>query len=87
MAGVPLGGDRTEVEVQGYFAHKKPPPPPGPPYEPRHGPTVGSYWVACSHERGTPVWQVFLSEGIDVALIEVGLGGRLDATNVTPQPL
>ena len=28
--------------VQGYFAHKKQPPPPGPPWGPRHIPTVGS---------------------------------------------
>ena len=41
--------------VQGYLAHKKPPFPLGPPYEPRHGPTVGSYGVAVSYERGTPV--------------------------------
>jgi len=25
--------------IQGYLAHKKPPPPPGPPKGPRHGPT------------------------------------------------
>jgi hypothetical protein len=27
--------------VQGYLAHKKPPISPGPPYDPRHKPTVG----------------------------------------------
>jgi hypothetical protein len=31
------------------------PPPLGPPYEPRHGPTVGSHGVALSDKRGTPV--------------------------------
>ena len=30
------------------------PPPPGPPLEPRHGHTVGSYWVAVSYKRETP---------------------------------
>jgi len=29
-------------KVQGYLAHKKPPPPLGPPYGPRRRPTVGS---------------------------------------------
>ena len=29
------------------------PPPLGPPWEPRHGPTVGSYGVAVSYEQGT----------------------------------
>ena len=41
--------------VQGYIAHKKPRPPSGPPWEPRHGPTVGSYGVAFFSKRGTPV--------------------------------
>ena len=41
--------------LQGYLADKKPPPPLGPPQEPRHGPTVGSYGVAVSYKRGTPV--------------------------------
>ena len=31
------------------------PPPLGLPQEPRHGPPVGSYRVAVSYERGTPV--------------------------------
>ena len=43
------------ARVQGYLAHKKPPPPLGPPKQPRHGPTVGSYGVGVSYERGTPV--------------------------------
>ena len=48
-------GNNNSTPLQGYLAHKIPPPPPGPPYEPRHGPTVGSYGVAVSYERGTPV--------------------------------
>jgi hypothetical protein len=33
----------------------KPPTPLGPPYGPRHSPTVGSYGEAVSNERGMPV--------------------------------
>lgn len=32
-------------------------------------------------------WSYFAAEAVDIAVIEVGLGGRLDATNVCPQPL
>jgi dihydrofolate synthase / folylpolyglutamate synthase len=32
-------------------------------------------------------WSYFAAEQVDVAVIEVGLGGRLDATNVCDQPL
>ncbi|MBD2713094.1 folylpolyglutamate synthase/dihydrofolate synthase family protein, partial [Limnospira platensis] len=32
-------------------------------------------------------WLYFAREKVDVAVIEVGLGGRLDATNVIDQPL
>ncbi|BAZ28582.1 FolC bifunctional protein [Cylindrospermum sp. NIES-4074] len=32
-------------------------------------------------------WLYFAQQQVDVAVIEVGLGGRLDATNVCPQPL
>ena len=39
---------------QGYLAHKKTPTPLGPPYDPRHRPTVGSHGGAVSYERGTP---------------------------------
>ena len=45
----------TERDVQGYLAHKKTPPSLGPPQDPRHRPTVGSYGGAFSYERGTPV--------------------------------
>ena len=41
--------------VQGYLAHKKPPPPPGPPYGPSHMPTAGFQGEAFSYERGNPV--------------------------------
>lgn len=30
---------------------------------------------------------MFIDEGVDVAILEVGLGGRLDATNIVPQPV
>jgi len=43
------------LESEGYLAHKKPHPPLGPPKGPMHIPTVGSYGVAVSYERGTPV--------------------------------
>ena len=29
----------------------------------------------------------FIAAGVEVAVLETGLGGRLDATNVVPQPL
>ncbi len=32
-------------------------------------------------------WQYFADQRVDVAVVEVGLGGRLDATNVFKQPL
>ncbi len=32
-------------------------------------------------------WQYFARQQVDIAVIEVGLGGRLDATNVCPTPL
>ena len=32
-------------------------------------------------------FRVFLVEKVDVAILEVGLGGRLDATNCVPQPV
>lgn len=31
-------------------------------------------------------FRIFLEEGVDVAVVEVGLGGRLDATNVIERP-
>ncbi|PLZ89122.1 bifunctional folylpolyglutamate synthase/dihydrofolate synthase [Fischerella thermalis] len=35
----------------------------------------------------TAAWLYFAQEKVDVAVVEVGLGGRLDATNVCEQPL
>jgi dihydrofolate synthase / folylpolyglutamate synthase len=35
----------------------------------------------------TAAWLYFAQEQVDIAIIEVGLGGRLDATNVVEQPL
>jgi len=32
-------------------------------------------------------WQYFAQQQVDIAVVEVGLGGRLDATNVCTQPL
>ena len=32
-------------------------------------------------------WSYFAAQAVDIAVIEVGLGGRLDATNVCPDPL
>ncbi|MDV3347443.1 folylpolyglutamate synthase/dihydrofolate synthase family protein [Leptothoe sp. LEGE 181152] len=32
-------------------------------------------------------WSYFAAEAVDIAVIEVGLGGRLDATNVCSEPL
>ena len=43
------------MSLQGYLAHKKPPPPLGPPYGRRHRATVRSYGESVSYERGTPV--------------------------------
>ncbi|MEA5463942.1 bifunctional folylpolyglutamate synthase/dihydrofolate synthase [Leptothoe sp. PORK10 BA2] len=32
-------------------------------------------------------WSYFAAQAVDIAIVEVGLGGRLDATNVCPVPL
>lgn len=32
-------------------------------------------------------WSYFADQAVDLAVVEVGLGGRLDATNVCPEPL
>ncbi|MEL6937586.1 MAG: folylpolyglutamate synthase/dihydrofolate synthase family protein [Cyanobacteria bacterium J06598_1] len=32
-------------------------------------------------------WQYFAAQAVDIAIVEVGLGGRLDATNVCDRPL
>ena len=41
------------VSSTGVPRSQHPPPPLGPPQEPRHGPTVGSYGVAVSYKRGS----------------------------------
>jgi hypothetical protein len=41
--------------LQGYLAHKKPPPPQGPPQGSRRRPSVGSWGEAVSSEQGSPV--------------------------------
>ena len=43
------------MREQGYLAHQKTPTPLGPPWDPRHKPTVWSYVEAVSDERGNPV--------------------------------
>jgi len=52
---------RLADSLQGYLAHKKTPTPLGPPYDPRHRPTVGSSGGAFSYERGTPVRKLSMS--------------------------
>ena len=51
---------------------------------------------AISNEGPTPTqfevftaaaWQYFADQQVDIAIVEVGLGGRLDATNVFTSPL
>ena len=52
-----IGSAESEYPLEGYLAHERLPPPPlGPPQEPRHGPTVGSYCFL--YERGTPALAV-----------------------------
>lgn len=50
----------------------------------------------CTPERGMPAYfrfltllgyYVFIKEGVDVAVVEVGLGGRIDSTNVVNRPI
>ena len=41
----------------------------------------------CSRSRRQPLFFLFAQHPADVLLLEVGLGGRLDATNVVDRPL
>lgn len=41
---------------------------------------VAFVWLAFAH--GAACRYVFVREGVDVAVLEVGIGGRLDATNI-----
>ncbi|MEO1208693.1 MAG: folylpolyglutamate synthase/dihydrofolate synthase family protein [Cyanobacteria bacterium J06638_20] len=52
--------------------------------------------AAIASDRETPTqfevftaaaWLYFAQQSVDIAVVEVGLGGRLDATNVVDQPL
>ena len=52
---LPPYGTAYHRALQGYLVHKKSPNPIGPPYGRGHGPTVGSYGVAVSYKRRTPV--------------------------------
>ena len=63
---------KAQVAVQGFFAHKKTPPPPGPPYVPRHSPSVESWGVAFFYERSTPVGPRNPSVGQIMASIKWG---------------
>jgi hypothetical protein len=55
-----MGKEDSErvYRIQGYLAHKKQTTLPGPPKDPRHRPTVGSWGGALSYERGTPVLEI-----------------------------
>ena len=33
------------------------------------------------------MWRIFVDQSVDIAIVEVGLGGRLDATNIIDEPL
>lgn len=48
--------------------------------DPDHSPTQFEVLTAA-------MWLYFAEQGVDIAVIEVGLGGRLDATNVVDRPL
>jgi folylpolyglutamate synthase len=37
--------------------------------------------------RATTALKVFETQAVDVVVLEVGIGGRLDATNVVPSPV
>lgn len=39
-----------------------------------------------THHHDSALW-VFLEEHVDAVVLEVGIGGRLDATNCVPPPL
>jgi len=56
-----LGHSGKTYPVQGYLFHKKTLSPLGTPSDPRYSPTVGSFGVAVSYVRGTPVSRILLS--------------------------
>ena len=49
-----LLADGSLMAYRGTSPMRNSPPPLGPPYGPRHRPTVGSWGGAVSYERGTP---------------------------------
>ena len=52
-----LFGGLGVTGIQGYLAHKKTPTPLGPPQDPRHRPTLGSYGGAFSCAVGALIAQ------------------------------
>ena len=54
MTATPNKPGPADSLIPRYLTHKKTPTPLGPPNEPRHGPTVGSYGVAVSHKNVAP---------------------------------
>ena len=65
--------------LQGYLAHKKTPTPLGPPWDPRHGATIGFYEKAFSYERGTPVHAVEQDRSTLHAVVD---DGRLEMVSI-----
>ena len=79
----------------GHLAHKKPPCPLRPPWEPRHGPTVGSSGVAVSHARDTPAGPAFTqpsrTEGLESSrqasprqFVQVAQASRINPHTIVP---
>ena len=69
--------------VQGYLARKKTPIPLGPPQDPRLGPTVGSYCLAVSYKRGTPLCSMLTAR---LKQAKHATSGKAEAPGVTLDP-
>ncbi len=79
--GQPLASDRLLAAIkQTIAAIPSDPDSPTPTATPTATPTQFEVFTAAA-------WVAFAAEAVDVAVIEVGLGGRLDATNVCDRPL
>ncbi len=52
-----------------------------------HNPAVAANLPTLFEVLTTAAWVYFAQQPVDIAVIEVGLGGRLDATNVCDRPL
>ncbi|UZQ52786.1 bifunctional folylpolyglutamate synthase/dihydrofolate synthase [Trichothermofontia sichuanensis B231] len=52
-----------------------------------HNPAVAANLPTLFEVLTTAAWIYFAQQQVDIAVIEVGLGGRLDATNVCDRPL